>query len=235
LNYAQAVKGQNDGRGSGIIESRCVIELVEALGVLESSTVFEKSDREGIKKWLSEFRIWMLDSKNGKHEAAAKNNHGAWYEAQIISLSLYLGMNDFVKEFSGSIKSNRLEKQFEPDGSQPEELKRTKALSYSYFNLLAVMTSLKLAENVGVKYADNITPDGRSLKKGVDFLYPFSAGEKEWPYKQISPADKEGQVKVLLFSYYFFEDKKYLELARKLDRDLLKKEMQYLCLFGASE
>jgi hypothetical protein len=47
LNYAQAIKGENEGRGAGIIDSRHFIKLVDGIGLLEGSKSWKSEDQKG--------------------------------------------------------------------------------------------------------------------------------------------------------------------------------------------
>jgi hypothetical protein len=72
--------------------------------------------------------------------------------------------------------------QIAADGSFPLELKRTKPYGYSIFNLDAMTTLCQILSDK----ADNLwiyqTPDGRSIKKGIEFLYPYLKDKNTWPY-----------------------------------------------------
>ena len=223
LNFAQAVKGHNTGRGSGVLDGRSSAYMIDGLGLLDNSPVLTTEDRAGMHKWLTAYRTWLLESKNGRAEGKAKNNHGSWFDVQVLSISLYLGYTDFAKEYTSRIKTIRIESQIEPDGRQPEELVRTIALHYSYFNLEAVTTCAAIARNLGLDYYNYVSADGRSVQKAFDFLYPFTSGEKPWEYKQISKLGTETPVAALLYAYKFYGDKKYLDLAVTLDGHNLKK------------
>src|SRR5262245_13917121 len=91
FRYAQAVPGQNDGRGAGLIESRHFIKVVDAAGLLGGSRAWTDKDGQGLAAWFREFVDWMRRSPNGKDEAQARNNHGSWYDAQLASFALFIG------------------------------------------------------------------------------------------------------------------------------------------------
>src|SRR4030095_14031254 len=82
MKYAQAIKGMNNGRGAGLIESRHLIKVIEAIGLMKGTKSWKEADQQGMKQWFAEFLHWMQASKNGREEMSAKNNHGVWYDAQ---------------------------------------------------------------------------------------------------------------------------------------------------------
>ena len=49
------------------------------------------------------------------------------------------------------------------------------------------MNLATLGERVGVELWSYRTPDGRGIRPAVDFMVPFAAGDRTWPYDQISP------------------------------------------------
>jgi hypothetical protein len=188
LNYAQAIKGQNDGRGAGLIESRHFITVIESAKLLNGSKSWTKYNDEMLKKWFAEFLNWMQTSPNGTDEIDAPNNHGTWYDAQRISYALYTGQIESAKSIANNL-IQRLDKQMTDEGSFPKELERTIALHYSTFNLYAFFVASELAENLGVDIWNVQTPSSKSIQKGFDYLYPFLTQKKKWKEQQIKPFD----------------------------------------------
>lgn len=190
LQYAQFIPGINTGRGIGLIETRGLTRVVDAIGLLEGSKALTSEDRRGLKDWFGKFLQWMLDSKNGREESDAKNNHGTYYDVQIVSFALFVGRDDLAKQILEQAKQKRIATEIEPDGKQPLELARTKAWSYSNMNLEGLMLLATLGQHSGVDLWNFQTKDGRSIRKALDFLVPIALGEKKWTYQEI-----EGGVK----------------------------------------
>ena len=68
------------------------------------------------------------------------------------------------------------------DGSFPRETSRTKPYGYSIFNLDAMTTLCQILSNKQNDLWNFKTNDGKSIKKGIEFLYPYIVNKNKWPY-----------------------------------------------------
>lgn len=226
LQFAQGIPGITTGRGIGLIETVGLTRVVDSIGLLEGSRALTESDRKGLTAWFAAFLKWMQESKNGQDEAAAKNNHGTYYDLQIASYALFVGRRDIAKSILEAAKVKRIARQIEPDGSQPLELERTKAWSYSVMNLRGMMQLAVLGERVGVDLWSFETKDGRSIRRAMDFLYPYSLGEK-WSYKQIGGFQPQIFFPIMRMAAAHWSDEKFKTMRAKIpavepsDRDFL--------------
>ncbi|HYR76287.1 MAG TPA: alginate lyase family protein [Pyrinomonadaceae bacterium] len=185
LEYAQFIPGVNTGRGIGLIETRGLANVVDAIGLLAGSRSWTSADQEGLEAWFGTFLQWMQESRNGREENAKKNNHGTFYDVQAMSFALFVRRSDLAKQIAEAAKEKRIMLQIEPDGRQPLELSRTKAWSYSNFNLDGLMMLARLAENSGVDLWVYETKDGRSIRRALEYLYPYASEDRKWTYQQI--------------------------------------------------
>jgi hypothetical protein len=186
LRYGQAIPGINDGRGIGLIETRGLARVVDALGLLASPEVWTAADQRAIDAWFDAYLTWMRESEHGRDEADEPNNHGTFYDVQVASYSLLLGKRDVARQLLSTVGERRIATQVEPDGRQPLELARTKAWSYSVGNLAGLMALARLGEHVDVDLWSIETADGRSIRRAIDFLAPYGVGKEPWPYPQIN-------------------------------------------------
>jgi hypothetical protein len=185
FRYAQAIPGHNDGRGAGLIESRHFIKVVDAAGLLGGSRAWTDKDGRALAAWFREFVDWMRTSPNGKDEAQARNNHGSWYAAQLACFALFIDDRELARGTAEAARE-RIAWQIEPDGKQPQELQRTRALGYSAFNLVALMTLAEAGKRVGVDLYAYQTKDGRGVRRALDYLTPYADAASEWPHQQIN-------------------------------------------------
>jgi Alginate lyase len=186
LNFAQMVKGINNGRGTGIIDTRHFVYAIDGIKLIENSKYWDKYKSTTTKKWFSDFLNWMLHSENGVEELQTKNNHGVWFDAQALGIALYV---DSIKLAGEIIKRslNRLDQQSNEAHLFPLELERTNSLHYSCFNLLAFSVIAQLAENIGMNYWEIETIHHHSLHKAYDAILPYLNNEKKWTYPEITP------------------------------------------------
>src|SRR2546423_934720 len=209
LQYAQFIPGLNTGRGIGLIETRGLTRVVDAIGLLAGSKALTNDDERGLRDWYGKFLQWMLDSKNGREEAAAKNNHGTYYDLQVVSYSLFVGRKDLAKQVIEQAREKRIATQIEPDGRQPLELARTKAWSYSNGNLDGLMELATLGERVGVDLWNFHTRDGRSIRKALDFLTPIAIGDRKWQYQELGGVKPESLFPLMRRAASVYHDKEY--------------------------
>ena len=202
LNFAQAVKGKNDGRGIGIIESRILTSVVDAVGMINNSKSWSKNDQKEMEKWFNDFLQWLITSKNGIEESKAKNNHGIWYDEQKLSFALFTGNNEIALNTLNSMKS-RIELQMDTTGFFPAEMERTISLHYMAFMLEPLFYIANMASTMNENFWNYTSASGRSIKKTFDVMKPYLSKEKEWIGQQIKPFEFEDNATPLLAQGYY--------------------------------
>jgi len=202
FNFAQAIKGKNDGRGAGIIESRNFISVVDAVGLLSQSKYWTKADQQGMQQWFESFLQWLTTSKNGIDEMNTKNNHGIWYDAQKLSFALFANKTEIAQSTVKSLKQ-RLEVQMDTTGFFPAEMERTISLHYSAFVIDPLMMAANMSTHTGDDLWNYQSVSGKSLRKGFDVLAPYLCKEKEWAGQQIKHFDFDMYAPSILSKGYY--------------------------------
>lgn len=227
LNYGQAVKGVNTGRGAGMIDTRHFVKLIDAFGLLRGAPEWEEKDEQGMKQWFTDFLQWMQTSAIGLDEMDADNNHGAWYDAQRLSMALFTG-NKTLADAVVKNAAGRLDMQMNEEGFFPKELARTISLHYSTFVLHAFFAIANMAEHTGTDFWNLTTPSGKSLRKAFTAIRPFLAREKDWEGQQIKPFTFEDGYPVLYAGSAHFQCKTCKEDVKKLADDKAEKLLLHL-------
>jgi hypothetical protein len=184
LLYAQAIKGIVTGRGIGIIDTIHFIEVVQSLEKLKEAGILSYEDFAGTKKWFSEYLEWISTHPYGVKEMNAANNHGTCWAMQAAVFAKYVGNHKITALCIERFKNEFLVKQMAEDGSFPQEINRTKPYGYSLFNLDAMATLCYVLSTPEQDLWNYTTSDGKNMKKGIEFLYPYVADKNKWPYKQ---------------------------------------------------
>jgi hypothetical protein len=227
LTYAQAVPGRNQGRGTGLIETRDIVKLIDGVGLLAGSHSWTANDQKSLESWCAKFLDWMRHSANGKDEARAQNNHGSFYDVQVASLALFTGDTAFAEGVLREACHRRILKQIDRDGRQPLELERTKSMSYSAFNLEALFELGALGERVSLDLWNCQAKDGPAIRKALDFLEPFASGDRNWIYKQIEPVNRREIAVRFALAATKYRNPAYRDAARRIDPEVVE-ELEYL-------
>jgi Alginate lyase len=174
LDHAQIVKGHDQGRPTGIIESLRFLGVIDGVGLLHGSKAWTEQDQKAMEAWFGGYQRWMIESKNGKGEDNAKNNHGTWYDVQVVTFALFLNDQNTARRVCEAAKTRRIATQIEPDGSMPLEIRRANSFHYSIYNVRAMTQLSDLTKRVDVDLWHFQTADHRGVRTAVDFLMPFA-------------------------------------------------------------
>jgi hypothetical protein len=180
--YAQAIWGRFTGRGIGLIDAYHLIEVARSVKVLEEKSGLTPEQLKPIKSWFAEFLTWITTHQYGIDEMNAKNNHGTCWAVTAAAFADLTGNTGIKKICADRFKTILLPLQMADDGSFPLEIKRTKPYGYSLFNMDAMCNLARILSTKEENLWDFQTPDGKSLKKGMDFLYPFIVDKSKWPF-----------------------------------------------------
>lgn len=215
LEYAQIVPGQNGDKGRcyGLIDAYSFVEMLDAVQLLEGSKSFTRKDRKRLKDWFGRFLEWMLNSAQGQEECRQANNHAIAYDVQVMAYARYVNNTKVISDFMSQFYKRRMKKQINPDGTQPQELRRTLAFGYSEYNLSHMIDVFQIAKAAGM------SSEGLPLlEKAADFLAQYIGKPvEEWPYQQISGWDeKQHELCLDLYRLYLLDPDRtdYLKLAR---------------------
>ncbi len=187
MNHAQAVPGQNTGRGIGIIDTLGFHVLTDSITLLGTSKAWDAKDRSGMKQWFRRYANWMMSSKNGKAERAALNNHGVTYDLQLVSVLIASGNIQEARNILATSLPKRMDSQIRADGQMPLEEERRTSWHYCSMNLKYLCRNALVAQNLGINLWNHEAPNGTgSIKKAMLFLIPFIDHREKWKFTEIS-------------------------------------------------
>lgn len=221
LNYAQAIKGRTTGRGIGIIDTIHLIEVARAICLFEEAGLIPPQVFAAIKSWFADYLQWLMTSKNGLDEMHAENNHGTCWVMQIAAFANVTHDKQILDFCKRRYKEILLPEQMSTDGSFPREIKRTKPYGYSLFNLDAMATICQILSDSTNNLWNYHTDDGKSMAKGIAFMYPYIKDKKSWPHPPDVMYWKYWPVAqpLLIFGAVAYNNEAYFRLWEKLKHD----------------
>jgi hypothetical protein len=179
LNFGQGIPGLNTGRNFGIIETRHLVGIPEALALMAGSKSVDAALATGLKDWFKRFTTWLTTSPVALPEGQAKNNHGTFYDTQVVDFALFTDDEALARRTLQQQTWPRVAVQLAPDGAQPLELARTRPWNYVSMNLQGWERLALLAPHAGLDLWHYSTPDGRGLRPAVEWFRPYLLGQKK--------------------------------------------------------
>jgi len=220
LRYAQAIRGRVSGRGVGIIDTLHLVEVARAIEALGDASALAPQERTAVRQWFSDYVQWMTTHEYGLAERDARNNHASCWVLQVAAFARLAGRDDLVVESRERFKK-LVADQMAPDGSFPQETRRTKPYAYSLFNLEALAAIAQLLTTPADDLFRFALADGRGLRRGMAFMVPFIRSREGWPHPPdvMYDADWPMRESCLLFAGLAFGEPSYLELWSTLPAD----------------
>ncbi|MDD4268262.1 MAG: alginate lyase family protein [Pirellulales bacterium] len=216
LKYGQAIPGRTEGRGIGIIDTAQLTRLVDAVGMLAGAPCWTAADQRGLEAWFRQYLAWLRESRHGRDESRAGNNHGTWYDVQVATFALFAGEEETARDVLQKAAARRIAAQIEPDGRQPQELARTRSFDYSTMNLRGMFELATLGQRLGIDLWHFESTDGRSIRRALDWLIPFALGEKRWPHEQLGGLRPARLASLLRRAAAVYQEPRYERAVRRL-------------------
>jgi hypothetical protein len=221
LQYAQAIQGITPGRGIGIIDTVHLVEVARAIEVLRRGGAMPDAEFQPVRSWFADYVNWMTTHQNGLEEREARNNHGTCWVMQVAAFASLTGDQEKLQYCRQRYKTVLLPGQMGPDGSFPLELARTKPYGYSLFNLDAMATVCQILSTPEDNLWTFELPDGRGMRRAVEFLAPYVRDKSKWPHKPDVEYFGEWPMRhpFLLFAGLRLNRPDYLDLWKTLKAD----------------
>ncbi|TPL04702.1 alginate lyase family protein [Mesorhizobium sp. B2-4-16] len=136
MRYAQVRWGRdnNEGPGYGILELVDLYFFLDAVRLIERSGALDERDSQAFRAWLRSYCEWLDTAPAAQFEFYRLNNHGVFFDLQRAAIAAFLGDGAALAK-AGLHARERIADQIAADGSQPEELSRTRPRHYAMFAL----------------------------------------------------------------------------------------------------
>ena len=184
FEYSQVVPGQrnNKGKSSGMIDAYSFNTVIESIRLVNSVKKIDFKTLSSLQMWFYNFAEWALRVYGGIMQSA-NNNVSLAYDVTLANMYIFARADEKAKIIADSFASKRINRQIEEDGKQPAELKRTKAFSYSVYNLTHIIDFCLLARYWDKSY---YVHNGKRVDAAISFLDYYIDNKNLFPYQQIT-------------------------------------------------
>lgn len=148
-----------------------------------------------------------------------RNNHASCWIATASSMAKLTDDQGILDMFRNRFKTILLPEQMALDGSFPAELKGTKPYAYSLFNMDAFANIAQILSTEEDNLWEFSTSDGKGIKKGMDFIFPFIKSKELWPYKKdvFNWEKRPTRQSCLLFAGLAYQKQAYIDTYMEME------------------
>ncbi|ORZ14309.1 alginate lyase-domain-containing protein [Lobosporangium transversale] len=236
INYGSLRKGERFGARTGILDMFTIFRVFDALHYLKQDPSWPQDLIPDLQEWFTRYVKWLETSPLAQIERDSSNNHGTYFDVQIIAIYLFLGRVEDARQVAQTAVHKRIEPQITANGEQPGEMARKTSWYYSVFNLQALMTLARWGDDLGVDMWFYEGPQGQSIKKAIDFLLPFALSSgKGWPVENWKGFGMSDYLKCLQIAWHIYGDEKYIDaietLGPKVQKDMDEGKIKTASMF----
>jgi hypothetical protein len=216
LEYSQAIRGSNNGRGAGVLDGRVFIQAIQGMEFLANTGAWDPKEQKAVHEWFNEYLHWLTHSRHATDEKHSGNNHASWWAAQVAAVATFVEDNATEESTFHFYRDTIFPSQIRRDGSAPREEARTRSLSYSSFNAEAYSLVCRIAQVRGVDLWTVRAKDGATLTTVIDYLTPYLKDPNKWRKEQIAAYQSDGAY-FLAFAGMGLKKPEYVALFRTLE------------------
>lgn len=173
---------RNYGEPGGIIDVLIFGDVLESIRLLDSCRAIPCRTMKGLKAWFSAFEDWMVESDWGLKEGLAVNNHSLAMDVCVLNFARFTGNEDHAKWVMDGFTEKRLLHQIQPDGTQPQELARTRPIHYSIYNLEHIVDYCFILQSMGIPYYNE---HRELIDAAFKVLTPYVGHLEDFPLRDI--------------------------------------------------
>ena len=168
---------------------------------------------------------WLVESPYGKDEAKNGNNHETWYDVQVAGLAMYTGQPTWLGARSIGARDRIAGRSNRTAASRARRNAHGRGTTASSTCAHSSRISATLSDRASLDLWNYRTADGRSLRKALDYLVPFAAGERKWTDTQLNAFDPRELTPLLRRAAIAWKEPKYRELAERIGGGSLRAQL----------
>ncbi|KAF9234506.1 alginate lyase-domain-containing protein, partial [Melanogaster broomeanus] len=159
---------------------KCMAKVANAILILRNgnSAFWTQDLDDAMANWCTRFIGWFTSYWIALEEAAAKNNHGSYYYAQLASHQLIAndieGARATIETYFNTIYMN----QITATGEQACTSLSTRPYHYRAYNLIAMMTNARIGEYLGLNFWNWTGYAGAGIKDALDLAMTIPPGDE---------------------------------------------------------
>lgn len=170
LEHAQMIRGTDQGRSYGVIDTWWLVRIVDSFEYLSGSEHWSAEVEQGLRHWFTHYLNWLRNSEFGRQEMRSRNNHGTWYDVQVLTYSIFVDQPEFAAFYLEAITQKRMNRQVTFSGRQKYETRRPRPEHYSIYNLSGWMRLVNYAEKLDVDLLNRQTFLNPGIRGAIHYL-----------------------------------------------------------------